>query len=359
MRKLFVTVAIIFLLLINCAFAEETIGINGLSYSDNKVTGIVNTSYGYQLQVDMPIPVECSGQIKQHKMKSRSITKKELEKLLSGKVLTGVPNAKWIYRDSNNEGMLFQFQEDNLKYSWQFTNHRYSPIDTTGASDELLNAEATVRSILDSMNVTYEYPFYTVSKAYQTMNTQSYPANIESLDDVAQILLDDQTKEGKYNYDFLEAHKGFDDEYIYVFVRLQVDAIPFAYGSIVSPSYQDNNPIYDEGAYFEFQLTSDGLITYAKAGNIQDVVQVADESRTILPWSECLTALCSNASNGTLEGLESAMLVRTELCYAINQKHVTYPVWQFVIEIHYKGAEFPYAAYPFAFYVDAITGECL
>ena len=366
MKKVLVTVAALGLLLLNHGLAEEILGINGWVYSEGCVKGVMDTSYGYQLQVDMPIPVDCTDQIRQYKMASRSMTQKDIQNLLSGKVLTNVPDAKWVYRQSDQEGTLFQFQEDNLKYSWVFSRQRYSPIDAECASDELLRAEATVRQILDSMRVPYEYPFYTVSKGYQTLNTKLYPANIESLDDVKNRLLagqklmpDGKLTEGQYCYDLINSYQGFDDEYIYVFVRLQKEGIPFACGGIVSPSYQEDNPVYDEGVYLEFQLTSDGQITFARASNIQDIVQEAEENRAVLSWSECLTALCSNASDQTLGGIESAMLVRAELCYAINQRHVTYPVWQFVIEIHYEGAEFPYAAYPCTFYVDAITGQCL
>lgn len=357
MKKIIMLAMIVCLFIPHISTAEAVPGIDGLSTENGRIVGAVNTVHGFQLQVDMPIPVECRDRIKQYKMTSRSMTKKEVKSLLSGKVLTGVPDAKWVYRDTDNEGMLFQFQEDNLNYSWPYCCERYMPIDSSTASKELLRAEATIHSLLDAMNVSYEYPFYTVAKAYQTMNAQSYPVNIESLDDLKQILLNGHLKRGEQLFDFYDSHKGFDDEYIHVFVRLQAEGIPFAYHSIVSPSYRDDKPVFDAGAYFDFQLTSDGLINYAKAGNIQDIVQEAAENRPVLSWPECLTALC--ADDKKLERLESGMLVRAELCYAINQKHVTYPVWQFVIEIYYEGTEFPHASFPFPFYVDAITGKCL
>jgi hypothetical protein len=363
MKKIITITLILSLLLSGCALAEAVPGIEGLVYGDDRITGTLDTPYGYQLQVDMPIPPENTDKVKQYKMESMTMTRKQVKQLLSGKVLTDVPDAKWIYRasDDSDENISFQFQEDSLKYTWPFCYHRYSPLDSTIASDKLLNAEAIVRSIIDTMNISYEYPFYTVSKACQTLDTQLQPVDIENEDDAARILLKENTEKGEYYYNFISSCKGFDDEYLYVFVRLQADGIPFAYGSIVNQSYRDDNANpaggSDEGVYLEFQLTSDGKITYAEASNIQTVVQEATESRPILPWTECLSALCTDSDS--LSDMQSAMLVRAELCYAINQKHVTYPVWQFIVEIHYEGSEFPYGAYPWAFYVDAITGECL
>ena len=354
--KIIVLLAALLTVLTIFATADELTGLDGLSYAGDRVVGAVDTVYAFPLKVDIPIPEDSSGRIKQYKMSAISMSVNDLKRLLAGKTMPSSEDDRWEYL-VYPEDALFLFQEEYIKYTWPFAHYKFSPLDPDNASLSLKSADQVVRSIMDELDVSYEYPFYTVSEAFRTMNTQLLSIEITSKEDVAQLLQSSNNDDLLYNYQYTQRRKGFDDDYILVFVRLQADDVPFAFGAIKSPSYQDDNPIFDEGVFGEFQLNSKGQITYAKISNMQVVSQESAEQRSILPWTECLLALCNDKY--AFENVQSAMLVRAELCYAINQRHITYPVWQFVVEVNYSQSEFPYDAYPATYYVDAITGARL
>ena len=337
-----------------CANGAETFSIQG-----ERIKGYANTNYGYQLQVDMPIPENRSGRIKQHKIKSISMTQEDTKKLLRNYVLSSAAGAKWRYFGTDESGETFHFQEQEMSYVAPQWRKKACPLEAGTASAALNAADSTVRKIMDALNVSYEYPFYCVSNAFGTLDAQSKPLGLKNGQDVAKYLLSGQVSDGEERYQYYNGFKAFDDEYIFVFVRLQEDGIPFAYGDMHhSSGYQNNAEPVNNGVFAQFQLTSNGQVTYAEAANLQTVVSTAAENRPILSWEKCLEQLCF-ASKGTLTELKEATLIRTELCYAINQRHITYPVWEFTIEINYGRNEFPHEVYPFTFYVDAITGECL
>lgn len=354
--KIVVLLAAMLLALSNFALADDLNQLEGLAFVENRVVGELDTVYDFPLKVDMPMPADNTANVKQYKMADVNMNVKALKRLLAGKTMTDAEDARWEYL-VYGEDALFLFQDEELKYTWPHAYRKFSPLDPENASSALKSADQTVRSILDELNVVYEYPFYTVCEAYKTLNTQLLSTRITSKEEVAQRLLSSNSDEQLYDYEYIQGRKGFDDDYILVIARLQVDDIPFAIGAIKSPSYKDDNPIFDEGVFGEFQLNSKGQITYAQISNMQTVVQEAVEQRAILPWTECILALCND--DQAFLNMHSAMLVRAELCYAINQRHVTYPVWQFVVEINDAQSEFPSEAYPFPYYVDAITGARL
>ncbi len=355
MRKLTILFIYFCFIFIGTAHAEN---MSGLLVSEGRVTGFLDTSYGYQMQVDMPIPEDRREYVKQLKMESLMMTRNQVKELLSGYVLTSVADAEWVFEGTAGSEQMFHFQEESMLYMVPLWYKKACPLDENSAPDSLLAADATVRAIMDDIGIAYEYPFYMVADCFSTLDTQTSPLNIQNRDDVAQIFLGGEIADGTNLYNYYAARKAFVDDYVYVLVRLQADGIPFAYGDIRSPSYQDKKPMINSGVYVQFQLTSDGRVTYADAGNIQTVIKAAAETRPLLAWTDCLEQLCT-VSNGTISKVKEASLIRTELCYAINQNHVTYPVWEFTIEISYGENEFPYERYPFTFYVDAITGECL
>lgn len=357
MKKITILAMIVCLLIPHISIAEAVPGIDGLSSVNGRIVGAVNTAYGLKLQVDMPIPIDCAAKIKQYKMAGLAMDQKTFRRILEGKTMTDVFDAKWKYAIYDEDNSFIFQDDDGGKYVWPFTYYRFSPFDASNSSAALENANRVVRGVMDELGISYEYPFYTVSEACKTMNTQLLPANIIRKEDVAHRLQTSNTKEAEYNYEYIHSVKGFDDDYLFVFVRLQADGIPFAFDSIQSPSYQSDNPIWDDGVFAQFQFTSKGEITYAKFNNMQQIVRETSETRAILPWTECLIALCNDTDE--FANMENIMLVRAELCYAINQQHVTYPVWQFVIEVNHKDLEFPYEVYPFAYSVDAITGAVL
>lgn len=337
-----------------CAESEENLSIYG-----ERIAGYVDTNYGYQLHVDMPVPEERSNHIKQLKMESLSMTQEDAKKLLQNYVFSGASGEKWIYLGTDDTEETFHFQEQEMRYVVPTWHKKACPLETETATDALNAANATVRKIMDELNVSYEYPFYCAADAFGTLDTQSKPLGLKNGQDVSEYLLGGQVSNGEELYQYYSnVFKAFDDDYVFVFVRLQEDGIPFAYGDVHSSSYQKNDTLVNPGVFVQFQLTSSGQVTYADAANLQTVVGEAAETRSILSWQECLEQLCT-VSEGTLTELQAATLIRAELCYAINQRHVTYPVWEFTIEINYGKNEFPYEVYPFPFYVDAITGECL
>lgn len=343
------TILLCCLILSTFAYAN---GNENLSIQDGVITGVVDTSYGYQLRVNMPIPEERRSSVKQLKMESIFLTQENVEKLLQGTAFGGLKEDKWTYQGTDGTETTFLFQEEEMKYTVPRWNKQAHPLDKD-ATDALMAANTTVQQIMGGLNLSYEYPFYCVANAFSTLDTQSNPLGLENGQDVADYLLSSQVSNGQELYRYYDTiFKAFDDDYIFVFVRLQADGIPFAYGDVPSGTQVNN------GVFAQFQLTSNDQITYADAGNLQTVVAEAEEMRPILTWEECLAQLCTY-SQGTLTEIQSATLIRTELCYAINQRHVTYPVWEFTIEINYSSNEFPYEVYPFTFYVDAISGECL
>lgn len=347
------------LIAVTTACAE---GGEGLSADGERITGYVATSYGYPLHVDMPIPKERSSRVKQLKMQSMTMTQEETKKLLQDDAFISASDGKWYYagtEDAEQPEKTFHFQEQNMQYTVPIWHKKACPLQSETATRALQTADATVRDIMDALNVSYEYPFYCVADAFSTLDTQSNALGLTNGQDVADYLLGGAVKDGKAIYQYYDGiFHAFDDDYVYVLVRLQADGIPFAYGDVQSPSVQMNHAPSNSGVFVQFQLTGNGQVTYADAANLQIVTAETAETRPLLSWQECLEQLCT-ASEGTLTALQTATLIRAELCYAINQRHITYPVWEFTIEISYGNNEFPYGVYPFPFYVDAITGECL
>lgn len=362
MRRMRAFAAALILILIAgaCACAEAMpTGLENLTVQGERIVGRMDTNYGYQLSVDMPVPQDRSGRVKQLQMESVSMTQEDAKKLLQGYQFSGAAGDKWTYLGADGTETTFHFQEKEMKYAVPRWNIKYCPLETEGAAEALSAAEDTVRKIMDALNVPYEYPFYCIADAFATLDTQSKPLGLKNGRDVAEYLLSGQVRGGDelYRY-YSDVFKAFDDDYVFVFVRLQEDGIPFAYGSVRSRDAQENDMPAGNGTFVQFQLTSSGQVTYAEAANLQTVAGEAAETRPILSWEECLGQLCA-ASQGTLKDLRAAKLTRAELCYAIDSSHAAYPVWEFTIEIDYGKNEFPYEVYPHPFYVDAITGECL
>ncbi len=213
--------------------------------------------------------------------------------------------------------------------------------------------------LLDTWGVPYEYPFYQVCNIARGADVSLRGAPIHTGSDMKEHLLSIPSKGAQYEYDYLKEQKLFDDEYTCVRARQQVNGIPFVICDIISPNYRPENPQFDEGVFVLWQFNSRGEIVFAEASNLHEVVAESEALQPILGWQECLASLSKN--NRFFDGLLEAKVVGAELCYAINGKHITYPVWQFLVEFSQVGfnqeADSALQQYLcFAVYVDACSG---
>ncbi|NLE24592.1 MAG: hypothetical protein GX625_04495 [Clostridiaceae bacterium] len=313
----------------------------------------------YIINMDSPHnPI--AGQLNQYKLDLVSFSKTKVSQAVAP--FMGIfAQEKWSFNTSiQDEGQNFSFEAIFNSADTRPDYHPSHRMPYDGDHPDTAKVINTAKTILDQLQIEYEYPFYAVVPFFQTRNNlRLYVETVHEYFELIQSL-GIENDASKFKRLGLEKDPDF-----FVVARFKIDGIPLNISGTAATKQGDSISGGDRGCYALMRITQSGMISKMEINRYSTIANKQEEQRNLLTFEDAVKIL-SEQDMLKAEDLPTTLDVSgAKLCLSVGRKGVTYPIWRFFVvrdlKTLYNNKNWPLTDYDrfiqYSICIDAITGE--